>query len=54
MENTASDQENYGKKEQPRLPYHAPELIGLGQIQAIVQASCNTGSDGAGGCTCAS
>src|SRR5665213_2850569 len=37
MQNTNVGVETFSEDRQPRLPYHAPELISLGQIQSIVQ-----------------
>jgi len=52
MEDTGIRMENFIEEKQARLPYHSPELMSLGQIQAIVQTCCNTGSDGGMGGDC--
>jgi hypothetical protein len=52
MEDRGMRTENFIEEKQARLPYHSPELMSLGQIQAIVQSCCVGGSDGAGGPDC--
>ncbi len=52
MEDTGVRSESFIEKKQARLRYHSPELMSLGQIQAIVQACCTMGSDGTGGPDC--
>jgi len=54
MQNTNVGVETFSEDRQPRLPYHAPELISLGQIQSIVQFGSACGTDGRGGACCAS
>jgi len=44
--------ESFVEQKQSLLTYHAPELTSLGQIQAIVQSCCTTGSDGGHGLDC--
>lgn len=53
MEDTGARTESFIIEEkQARLPYHAPVLMSLGQIQAIVQSCDTTGSDGPHGLDC--
>jgi hypothetical protein len=52
MEDKGVRTESFIQAEKPRLPYHSPELMSLGQIQAIVQSCCMSGSDGGPGMDC--
>ncbi len=38
MEDKGTELDNFSENKQARLPYHAPELVNLGQIQAIIRA----------------
>jgi hypothetical protein len=46
MKDQDTSREILKESEQPRLSYHAPELINLGQIQSIVRHGGSHGSDG--------
>jgi hypothetical protein len=46
MENMNAGQEN--RTQDSRKPYQTPQLINLGEIQAIVQAGPTSGPDGPG------
>jgi hypothetical protein len=46
MENTGNEQTNRVKENQVRQPYHAPQLILLGEIQSIIQSKAFPGNDG--------
>jgi hypothetical protein len=37
MENTSTSQGNNGEEIRVRKSYHAPQLVSLGEIQAIIQ-----------------
>jgi hypothetical protein len=54
MEDNGKDLDNFSENTQARLPYHAPELVNLGQIQAIIRAGAAPGPEAGMGTTCAS
>jgi hypothetical protein len=45
MQDNGVGRQNFTDEKQARLPYHAPQLISLGQIRDIVQAANMTGND---------
>ncbi len=54
MEAANADTEHPGGEKQVRLPYHAPELIKLGEIGSITQCGGAIGNDAMHGGFCAS
>jgi hypothetical protein len=54
MEDNGKKFEDFSKNKPVRLPYHAPELVNLGQIQAIIRAGAAPGPEAGLGTTCAS
>jgi hypothetical protein len=54
MEHNGTELDNFNENSEARLPYHAPELVNLGQIQAIIRAGSAPGPEGGLGTTCAS
>jgi hypothetical protein len=53
MDNTRTEPE-FIQDKRVRKPYHAPELISLGEIQSIIQTGNAPGTDANLGTTCAS
>ena len=54
MEDNGTELDNFSENKQARLPYHAPELVNLGQIQAIIRTGSAPGPEAGMGTTCAS
>jgi hypothetical protein len=54
MEDNGTELDNFSENKQARLPYHAPELVNLGQIQAIIRTGSAPGPESGMGTTCAS
>ncbi len=54
MEDNGKDLDDFGGNKQARLPYRTPELVNLGQIQAIIRAGSAPGPEAGMGTTCAS
>lgn len=54
MEDNGKEPDHFGENKQARLPYHPPELVNLGQIQAIIRAGSAPGPEAGIGTTCAS
>lgn len=54
MENKGTEVDNFSEIREPRLPYHAPQLVNLGQIQALIRAGNAPGPEAGVGTSCAS
>lgn len=54
MEDNGKDPVNFIENTPARLPYRTPELVNLGQIQAIIRAGSAPGPEAGMGTTCAS
>ncbi len=54
MDNTSQENLNCSTAQQSGKPYSSPQLISLGQIQAILQNGTTCGTDAGMGTTCAS
>lgn len=54
MENTSTSKGNNGEEIRVRKSYHTPQLISLGEIQAIIQTGSGMMNDGGNCATAAS